>query len=107
MAKAVDYKLSGYDLTINNGDFVRTANEQADQQSVFLIANTNTGSWKASPLCGFGIVWYLGGSNLAQLFKRNLGVQLELDGFDKVSILTPDVTNLSNYFISAIRPGYE
>lgn len=108
MAKAVDYKLTGYDLTIgSNGDFARTDNEQADQQSVMLIANTNIGSWKASPLCGFGIIWYLGGSNLSQLFKRNLRVQLEVDGFSNVSILTPNPLNLSEYFVSLIRPNYE
>lgn len=76
------------DLTIDSsGDFKLT---ESDYQSSVLILNTFVGAWKNHPICGMGIVRYLGSSGTQLEIRREISVQLQADGFKINSVIVKD-----------------
>jgi hypothetical protein len=71
------------DLLIENGDFVIGA---SDSQHIDHIVNAQLGEYKEHLLVGFGAINYLK-TNVSEMeFKRDLKVQLEIDGYQDASI---------------------
>jgi len=88
------------DLDIVNGDF---SVKDSDQQHVILIINTFVGNWKQYPLLGVGILNYLASSGKTQELKRNIGLQLESDGYKVNEIILTQSGEYYNYSIDANR----
>lgn len=72
-----------YDLAISNGDFKVGS---SDSQHIQLIVDSWIGSWKQFPLVGVGITNYKNSAGQEIALKRNIAVQLEVDGFAKPDI---------------------
>jgi hypothetical protein len=86
-----------YDLQIANGDFVIGDSEA---QHVELLLMATKGDFRQHPYVGVGIRKYINAPGAGNELAREIGIQLELDGY-KVGAL--DVSDLSNLQIDAER----
>ncbi len=74
-------------LRIENGDFVVGP---SDVQHVDHIITDSPGDFKQFPQLGFGVIRYLKSNVTPTRFKRNLRVQLMLDGYKNPKIDVKD-----------------
>ena len=88
---------SNLELVITNGDF---SVAESDTTHIELILRAHLGSFKQFPLVGMGIDDDLASSGRQQIIKRNMGVQLNNDGYKVNEIL---LANNAEYFVDAER----
>lgn len=103
MANYYDIMLNkGYDLVIQNGDFVRF---ESSQQESNLIINTATANWFEFPLVGVGITNYLASSITALTLENIIKTQMIADGFiiQSVSVQGSTIDSLKIQ-VEAYRP---
>jgi len=75
------------DLLIRHGDFVI---QESDNQEIQNILDAHQGEWRQWPLVGFGIEdWLLAPLDLAK-FRKDVSLQLRLDGFKKPQVILED-----------------
>lgn len=75
------------DLEIADGDFVVADSETQELQN---ILSANQGEWRQFPLIGFGMSdWLLSPLDMAK-FRKDVGLQLRLDGFKKYEVILED-----------------
>ena len=91
---AIDDEL---ELVIKDGDFQIV---ESDTTHIELILRAHLGAFKQFPLVGMGIDDELASSGRQQIIKRNMGVQLNNDGYKVKEIL---LSNNAEYFIDAER----
>lgn len=89
---AIDLTLNDdLDIVIENGDFKLS---DSDYQSSLLILNTYKGAWKFNPICGVGLVRYLGSSGQQLEIRREISVQLQADGYKINSLIVRNADEL-------------
>lgn len=88
---------SSYDLQIANGDFVIGDSEA---QHVELILLANKGDFRQFPFLGVGLKKYINSPGAGNELGREVGIQLELDGYKVGEV---DLSDLSNIQIDAER----
>ena len=100
MATAKDFlQNSDGDALIVNNDFVIGA---SDEDHIVDIINSEQGDWKEYILCGVGIDNYLNSSGLDIFLEKEIGVQLERDGFNQINVDFKD-NNSFNFSVDAVR----
>jgi hypothetical protein len=90
---------SEFDLLIVDGDL---SIGLSDEDHIIDIINSNQGDWKEYILCGVGIDNYLNSSGLDIFLEKEIGVQLERDGFNQINIDFKD-NNSFNFSVDAVR----
>lgn len=78
-----DILLTDDDIVISNGDFVIA---DSNQQHVEHIVDAHPGEFKNHPLLGFAALLRLKKNPNPFLFKRDLKIQLEYDGYQSANI---------------------
>ena len=86
------------DLTIDSSGDFKIA--ESDYQSSVLVLNTFSGAWKLNPICGMGIVRYLGSSGTQLQIRRGISVQLQADGYKINSVV---VRNYDDFYYDIER----
>jgi hypothetical protein len=76
------------DLQIQNGDFVIG---KSDAQNALLILRAEKGTFKQFSLLGVGLVKYLN-APLDSTLRREIQLQMEADGYTKISINSDGAT---------------
>lgn len=77
------------DLVFANGDI---AVGNSDEQNAQLIVNAEKGEYKEHPQLGVGLRKYLKSTGREREMRREIAVQLELDGYDNANIETDNGT---------------
>jgi len=77
MMKDILFDTDG-ELQFENGDFLVG---ESDTQNVKLIVEANKGEFKQHPQLGFGAINYVKSNVSAIEFKRDLKIQLKMDGY--------------------------
>jgi hypothetical protein len=90
---------SEFDLLIVDGDL---SIGLSDEDHIIDIINSNQGDWKEYILCGVGIDNYLNSSGLDIFLEKEIGVQLERDGFNQINVDFKD-NNSFNFSVDAVR----
>jgi hypothetical protein len=90
---------SEFDLLIVDGDL---SIGLSDEDHIIDIINSNQGDWKEYILCGVGIDNYLNSSGLDIFLEKEIGVQLERDGFSQINVDFKD-NNSFNFSVDAVR----
>ena len=88
-----------YDLLITDGDFVIGL---SDEDHIIDIVNSNQGDWKEYILCGVGINNYLNSSGMDLFLQKEIGVQLERDGYGQINVNFAEA-NSFNFTVDAVR----
>ncbi|MDF7809905.1 hypothetical protein [Hymenobacter sp. YC55] len=100
--KASDFLLdAGYDVAIENGDFVAGLSDEQHQELLLLTAQ---GEWRQSPLTGINLLRYQSGPMDAQrraALQREGTLQLERDGYRVYTFLVSAAAELT---LNAERP---
>lgn len=90
---------SEFDLLISDGDLVIGL---SDEDHIIDIVNSDQGDWKEYILCGVGINNYLNSSGMELFLQKEIGVQLERDGYEQINISFIDM-NSFNFSVDAVR----
>jgi hypothetical protein len=90
---------SEFDLLIVDGDL---SIGLSDEDHIIDIINSNQGDWKEYILCGVGIDNYLNSSGIDIFLEKEIGIQLERDGFNQINIDFKD-NNSFNFSVDAVR----
>lgn len=77
------------DLVFTNGDL---AIGDSDEQNAQLILDAEKGEYKEHPQVGVGLHKYLKSTGREREMRREIAVQLELDGYDNANIETDNGT---------------
>lgn len=79
----------GVDLIAVQGDLGAV---ESDQQHVQDIVSSDQGHWKQFPFIGVGIRRFIGSTNVAQQLEGRIRLQLESDGYRRITV---DLDNLN------------
>ncbi|MBR4137840.1 MAG: hypothetical protein IKU05_05455 [Bacteroidales bacterium] len=77
------------DLVFTNGDL---AIGDSDEQNALLILDAEKGEYKEYPQVGVGLRKYLKSTGREREIRREIAVQLGLDGYDNANIETDNGT---------------